>query len=133
MRIRDRLINGVIKMVSDLLFLVSMLILYALLSSYMTRTMPNIVGLLSEYVLLIIAFAVLAFLRGVLSGHVFAYPVILSEATIITALFASIPSTVVLRGVTVDIKPLIYYVWSIEMLWIIYSIITQFNDMLSDP
>ncbi|WP_054843619.1 hypothetical protein [Vulcanisaeta souniana] len=83
---------------------------------------------------MIVIFILLAFLRGLLAGHVLVYPVILGEATLITAIFLSIPGTIAAYGgVTVNITPLIYFLWSIEMAWIVYSIIEQFNSTLLDP
>ncbi len=133
MRARDRLINGAFNAITDLLFLILTLILYELLSSYLTRVTPSIVGLLHEYILLIVAFVFLAFLKGSLSGHVLVYPVILGEFVLITAIFASIPSILAVHGIAVNIKPLIYFLWSMEAVWVIYSIIDQFSRTLSDP
>ncbi|KUO79290.1 MAG: hypothetical protein AT718_04180 [Vulcanisaeta sp. JCHS_4] len=133
MRARDRLINGAFNAITDLLFLILTLILYELLSSYLTRVTPSIVGLLHEYILLIVAFVFLAFLKGLLSGHVLVYPVILGEFVLITAIFASIPSILAVHGIAVNIKPLIYFLWSMEAVWVIYSIINQFSRTLSDP
>jgi len=133
MRARDRLINGAFNAITDLLFLILTLILYELLSSYLTRVTPSIVGLLHEYILLIVAFVFLAFLKGLLSGHVLVYPVIFGEFVLITAIFASIPSILAVHGIAVNIKPLIYFLWSMEAVWIIYSIIDQFSHTLSDP
>ncbi|GAB6945850.1 hypothetical protein [Vulcanisaeta sp. JCM 14467] len=132
MRIRDRLISGAINAVGDVLLLILMLVLYSLLSSFMAHLPFRFVAL-GEYITLIIAFAVLAFLRGLLAGHVLAYPVILGEATLITAIFLSVPSTISAYGVTVNITPLIYFLWSVEMAWVVYSIVEQFNSMLTDP
>ena len=132
MRVRDRLISGVINAVGDVLLLILMLVLYSLLGSLMAHLPFRFVAL-GEYITLIITFAVLAFLRGLLAGHVLAYPVILGEATLITAIFLSVPSTVSAYGVTVNITPLIYFLWSVEMAWVVYSIIDQFNNMLTDP
>ena len=133
MRARDRLINGAFNAITDLLFLILTLILYELLSSYLTRVTPSIVGLLHEYILLIVAFVFLAFLKGLLSGHVLVYPVIFGEFVLITAIFASIPSILAVHGIAVNIKPLIYFLWSMEAVWVIYSIINQFSRTLSDP
>ncbi|WP_252901283.1 hypothetical protein [Vulcanisaeta sp. JCM 14467] len=58
---------------------------------------------------------------------------ILGEATLITAIFLSVPSTISAYGVTVNITPLIYFLWSVEMAWVVYSIVEQFNSMLTDP
>ncbi len=132
MRVRDRLISGAVNAVTDALLLILMLILYSLLSSFMVHLPFRFVAL-SEYLTLIIAFAVLAFLRGLLAGHVFAYPVILGESVLVTAIFLSVPSTVSAYGVTVNITPLIYFLWSVEMAWVVYSIIDQFNKALMDP
>ncbi len=133
MRVRDRLISGAVNAVTDVLLLILMLILYSLLSSYMAHLPIQFTAIITEYITLIAAFAVLAFLRGLLAGHVLAYPVILGEATLITAIFLSIPGTITAYGVTVNITPLIYFLWSVEMAWVVYSIIDQFNNTLLDP
>ncbi|MGC8607949.1 MAG: hypothetical protein ACP5GZ_09385 [Vulcanisaeta sp.] len=133
MRIRDRLIGGVFNAITDLLFLILMLILYSLLSSYLSHIAPNIPSLISEYLVLIVAFAILAFLKGVLSGHVLVYPVILGEAVLITAIFLSIPTVIAIHGIVVNVSPLIYFLWAIDMSWIVYSLISQFNNTLMDP
>ncbi|GAB6948034.1 hypothetical protein JCM16161A_21640 [Vulcanisaeta sp. JCM 16161] len=133
MRVRDRLISGAVNAATDVLLLILMLILYSLLSTYMSRLPFSFIALSPEYITLIIAFALLAFLRGLLAGNVLAYPVILGEATLITAIFLSIPGTISAYGVTVNITPLIYFLWAVEMAWIVYSIIEQFNNTLLDP
>ncbi|ADY01326.1 hypothetical protein VMUT_1121 [Vulcanisaeta moutnovskia 768-28] len=133
MKVRERLISGAVNAVTDVLFLILMLILYSLISSYMLHATLSFIELGTMYIMLIVVFAVLAFLRGVLAGHVLVYPVILGEATLLTAIFLSIPSTISAYGVTVNITPLIYFLWAVEMAWIVYSIIEQFNNTLLDP
>ncbi len=137
MRVRDRLISGAVNAATDVLLLILMLILYSLLSSYMAHLPIQFTSIITEYITLIVIFILLAFLRGLLAGHVLVYPVILGEATLITAIFLSIPGTITAHGgvygVTVNITPLIYFLWSIEMAWIVYSIIDQFNNTLLDP
>lgn len=133
MRVRGRLINGAFNAVTDLLFLILMLILYALLSSFLTHTTPNILALIQEYIALILAFAIIAFLRGALAGHVLVYPVLLGEFVLVTAIFASVSSTMIVHGVLVNVQPIIYFVWAIEAAWIVYSVINQLNEMIKDP
>ncbi|BDR93385.1 hypothetical protein [Vulcanisaeta souniana] len=133
MRVRDRLISGAVNAATDVLLLILILILYSLLSSYMAHLPIQFTAIITGYITLIVIFILLAFLRGLLAGHVLVYPVILGEATLITAIFLSIPGTIAAYGVTVNITPLIYFLWSIEMAWIVYSIIEQFNSTLLDP
>lgn len=133
MRVRDRLISGAVNAVTDALLLILMLILYSLLNSFMAHLPFRFVALSGYLMALMIVFAALAFLRGLLAGHVLVYPVILGEAMLITEIFLLIPSTVNVYGATVNITPLIYFLWSVEMAWVVYSIINQFNEALTDP